>query len=143
MSAAAALTDALVAALEADAALAALLGATAEDGRVYMGRAPDGAQPPYVTVGTSTEQPGGRAQSFGTRAFDGVEQIHGWTPGPDKRPALDLYGAVYAALDGAVLSVAGHALLTGRVSLVRTMPDPDDVAHHAVIEYRATTRRPR
>lgn len=141
MSAAAPLVGALVAALEADTALAARLGATASDGKVYVGRAPNVNALPYIVVGSSTEAAGGGGHTFGTRGFRGVETIHCWAAGADKRPVLALYGDVYRVLDGAVLAVPGHALLLGRVTLVRALVDQDGLSVHAVAEYRADTRR--
>lgn len=141
MSAAGPLVDALVAALEADATLAARLGATPSDGKVYVGLAPNAGALPYLTIGASTESDGGAGHVFGARGFRGAETIHCWVAGQDKRAALALYGEVYRVLDGTVLALTGHTLLTGRVTLVRTLSDDTRTAMQAVAEYRTDTRR--
>lgn len=129
--------DALVAALKADAALATALGATAEDSKIYSGRAPDTAVLPYIVLGASTETARG---TFGRDGTDGVEMLHLWTDGPFKRPVLVLYAHVHRVLDRVALTLSTNTHTRGRVRLVTTMIDPGGTAHHGVAEYRAHTQ---
>ena len=138
-----ALTVALVAAIEADAPLMALLVA---DG-VYTGEAPadtpldDGQSPPvkrgYVIVGSTAEQPAG--SQFGREGHAGTVYLHIW--GRTRADTGAIYTELARVLDGPLLQVDGHTMVEGALEklLDKRDPPPDDAATQAVLRYTART----
>lgn len=121
---------AIVAALKADAGVAALVG-----GRVYD-RAPEDAAFPYLSIGPEIAQP------FEAQALDGWEmslQLDAWSRKPGRVECRQIMAASYAALHDAALSVAGEHLVMVVLELQLTMDDPDGVTTHGVQKFRIIT----
>lgn len=118
--------DAVLAALNADAAVAALVGA-----RIYDAPPAAGRVFPYLSFGPS---------DFVRDDMDCVEyrlealQIDCWARAEGRLwPGRELVDAVVACLHGAELDLATHALAKLLVSSARVMGDPDGVTAHGVV----------
>lgn len=129
-SAAGALQVALVAALEADSVLGALLATPTS---IFSQRAPQDAVMPYLVVGSSIEVP---APAFGRERLVNDETIHIWSGKQDKLEVLEIYKELARVL-GARLTVTGFTATRGRTRLVGTMTDPGD-ATHGIVQYTAS-----
>lgn len=131
MSASAELQDAVIAALLADATVAA-----AVLGRVYDEPPPaSGRKFPNITIG------GGDA---GIEDLECITlrleslQVDVWTrENGRKRPARELTDAVVNALHLQDLPLATHALAHLQVEAVRVMRDPDGITAHGVVTLAA------
>jgi hypothetical protein len=124
------LQQSLFAALVADAALTALLGA----GRIFDD-VPEGTAFPYVTLGPSTL----RDASTGTE--EGTEHtftVHVWSAARGKRETHAILSAIRAALHDAPLALAGHRLVNLRHELSEVRRAPDG-AVHGTARFRALT----
>ncbi|ESR22796.1 DUF3168 domain-containing protein [Lutibaculum baratangense] len=107
MSAALALQTAVIATLRADAVLAGLVGDAVHDG------APQNAGLPHVALGDFTTLP------WDTASEDGEEHratLLSWSRKGGRREIHEINAALIAALHGADLAVAGHALVDLRVT---------------------------
>lgn len=125
------LQQALFAALSADAALTALIGA----GRVHDD-VPQGTSLPYIILGPST------AQDWSTGGEDGTEHsfaVHVWTDARGKRQAYAILAAVRAALHEKPLALAGHALVNLRHQRSEVGRSRAGEAIHAIASFRAVT----
>lgn len=130
MSASAELQKAIVAALRADAAVSAIVGARVFD------RMPRAGEYPCVTYGPSDE----RDESVPCVTLsDHAVQIDCWSQDAGrKEPCKRLVAAVKAALNEADLSLGDdHALVFIRVRRTRIMDDPDQVTVHGIVEIEA------
>jgi len=132
MSADVALQDAVVAALLADADVAAFVG-----DRVYD-NVPTGATYPYVSLGPS------QAVSDDAECITGEEnflQLDIWTQeGGSKRGAKVICVAVKKALHNASLALAVPvALVLVEVEDMRVIGDPDEKVAHGIVSLKAIT----
>jgi len=126
-----ALQQAVFAALTADVALLALLGAP----RVYDD-VPQGTDYPCLTFGQSL------ARDWSTGTEPGHEHIltlHVWSQARGKRQAHEIMGALHAALHEQPLSLAGHRLINLRHEHSEARRDPDGDTIHGIARFRAIT----
>lgn len=93
---------AIVAALEADAGVAALVGA-----RIYD-RVPEATVFPYVSLGPETGDPFDAAAMSG---WDATIQIDTWSRKGGRVEAKTIMAAISARLHRGALNVTGHALV--------------------------------
>jgi hypothetical protein len=125
------LQQSVFAALAADSALTALLGA----GRIFDD-VPQGTPMPYITFGQATE----RDWSTGTdEGSEHILTIHVWSDARGKKETQEIVSAVRTALEGAPLTLSGHRLVNLRHELSETRRDPTGEAIHGVIRFRAVT----
>lgn len=125
------LQQSIFAALSADAALTALIGA----GRVFDD-VPQATQLPYVTLGPVT------AQDWSTGTEPGTEHlisVHVWSDARGKKQAHAILAAIRAALHDRPLTVAGHNLINLRHERSDTRQNADGEAIHAIARFRAVT----
>jgi hypothetical protein len=130
-SAAAALRAAVHDALNADAALGALLGGA----KVYD-EPPKAAPFPYVTLGEM------RIAPFTTGTEEGEEHqltLHAWSRQGGHREAHLIAGALLHALDDAALTLSGHRLVNLRFALADVRREADGRTYHAAVRFRAVT----
>lgn len=125
-----ALQDAIVAALLADAAVAAFVGAKAYD------NAPAGVDYPYITLGPSQVVSDDAECIAGEEHF---QQIDVWTQdGAAKRACKSICQAVKKALHGVELPLAEPAaLVLIEVTDWQAVDDPEDGIAHGIINVRA------
>lgn len=128
---AAALRDAVHAALSADSALVALLGGT----KIYD-EPPRGATMPYVTFGDT------RVIDAST-GDDEVEEhqlvLHCWSRQGGRQEAQMIAGALLQALNDATLTLAGFHLATLRFAFAEIRREPDGRTYRALVRFRAVT----
>ena len=125
------LQQSIFAALTADVALTALLGA----GRIFDD-VPQGSALPYLTLGQST------ARDWSTVTDDGTEHIltlHVWSNARGKKQAHEILGAVRSALHDRPLTLAGHRLINLRHEFSEARRDPDGETIHGLARFRAVT----
>jgi len=125
------LQQSIFAALTADAALTALLGA----GRIYDD-VPQGSPLPYVTLGQAT------ARDWSTAGEDGTEHtltLHVWSNARGKKQVHEILGAVRAALHDQPLALAGHRLINLRHEFSEARRDADGETIHGTARFRAVT----
>ena len=125
------LQQAMFAALSADVALTALLGA----GRIYDD-VPQATSPPYVVLGPIT------ARDWSTSTEDGAEHVitlHVWSRMRGKKQAHEIMSAVSAALHDQSLTLAGHRLVNLRHETSDVRRDPDGETIHGTLRFRAVT----
>ncbi|HKJ73635.1 MAG TPA: DUF3168 domain-containing protein [Alphaproteobacteria bacterium] len=92
---------------------------------------------PYVTIGETT------VADWSSKTFDGQEHsltLHVWSRARGRKETKEIFGLVYAALNGAPLSVAGQQLVDLRFDFAQTLLDTDGLTFHGVQRYRAVTR---
>lgn len=123
------LNVALVAALESDPRLLALLGGEA---RIWSLLAPPNTPLPYVIVGEATE---GRWRVFAGGGTQNAETLHIWAK--DKLQCADIVDALARILDGTKLAVAGFSTFPGQCSLIAIARDVDGKSVHGVVRYEA------
>lgn len=123
MSASLALQGAIVAALKADADVAALVGA-----RVFDVVTP-GADYPYISLGEDQVLPDG-GDCFD--AYDIRSTIHLWSRTVGFPEVKRLAAAVDAVL-GSDLVVPGHHVIECGLTDTRFLRDPDGLTSHAVL----------
>lgn len=131
MSPSFALQQSVFAALSADTALTALLGA----GRVYDD-VPQGSALPYLTLGQST------ARDWSTATDSGTEHsftVHAWSKARGKKEAHEILAAVRAALHDQPLTLTGHRLINLRHESTDIRRDPDGETIHGTARFRAVT----
>jgi hypothetical protein len=125
-----ALQKALHAALVADAAVAALVGARVFDA------APRDATFPYVTLGDA------RASDWSTGTESGAEHrltIHAWSRSRGKAECWAVLAALRAVLDDAALALDGHALVNLRIAADEVGRERDGITWHGTARLRAVT----
>jgi len=130
-SAAWSLQQSVFAALTADAALTALIGA----GRIYDD-VPQGSALPYIALGQVT------ARDWATGSEDGNEHIlmvHVWSNAKGKKQAHEILGAVRNALHDRPLALTGHRLINLRHEFSQARRDPDGETIHGTARFRAVT----
>jgi hypothetical protein len=134
-SAAFALQQAIFAALSADAALTALLGA----GRIHDD-VPQGTALPYLAIGQATERDWSTGSDPDTD--EGREHsltLHVWSGARGKKEAHEMLAAVRAALHDAPLTLTGHRLVSLRHEASDVRRDPGGEAIHGLARFRAVT----
>jgi hypothetical protein len=125
-----ALQKALHAALIADAGLAAIVA-----GRVHDD-VPQGAVFPYVVIGDVS------TRDWSTQTEDGHEHIvviHAWSRQRGRREVQMIIERIDAVLDGALLTLEDHRLVTLRVVFWTALRDLDGASYHGVVRLRAVT----
>jgi hypothetical protein len=125
------LQQSVFAALSADAALIALLGA----GRIHDD-VPQGSPKPYLTLGQST------VRDWSTGTDDGNEHLvtlHVWSDAKGKKQASEIADAVRTALHDQPLALTGHRLVNLRHEFSEARRDPDGATIHAILRFRAVT----
>ena len=130
-TAAVALRAAVHDALNADAALVALLGGA----KVYD-EPPASTAFPFVTIGEA------RVANFSAGDAPGEEHhltLHGWSRQGGHREADMIAGALLAALDDAALALAGHRLVNLRFAVADVRREADGRTYHALVRFRAVT----
>jgi len=129
------LQQSIFAALTADAALTALLDGT----RIYDD-VPQGTQPPYLTLGQSTERDWSTGGDPDTEAgSEHILTLHVWSSARGKKQAHDIIGAIRAALHDQPLTLTGHRLVNLRHEFSETRRDPDGETIHGLARFRAVT----
>ena len=134
-SASLALQQSIFAALTADSALSALLGAN----RIYDD-VPQGTALPYPTLGQTIERDWSTGGDPETDA--GAEHLltlHVWSNTRGKRQTHEILAAVRTTLHDAPLSLAGHRLVNLRHEFSEARRTPDGEAIHATARFRAVT----
>jgi hypothetical protein len=130
-SAAWALQQAIFATLTGDAGLVALLGAE----RVWDD-VPTRVDFPYVTFAQTSER------DWSTGSEDGLEHVvtlHVWSRGGGRKEALQIMGAVRAALHDAALELTGYRLVSLRHESSDARRDTDGETIHGIVRLRALT----
>lgn len=125
-----AVQKAVVAALRANAAVSAIVGARVFD------QPPQGAEFPYVELGD--------IQTIG-RPTDRLlpsevyVTLHTWSRAVGKVETRRVMGAIRDALDEAALALEGHALDVLQYETGHATDDPDGLTKHGVMTFRALT----
>ncbi len=130
MSSAAELQKAILAALGANAALAALVG-----GRI-LDHAPANIAFPYITFGRTS------VYDWSTGTESGTEQLftlHVWSKGKGKKEALEMMELARQTLHDAPLNLEGHRLVNLRLEFSETRYDDRNEAYHGLLRFRAVT----
>jgi len=125
-----ALQKAVVAALIADAGVAALIA-----DRVYDAP-PRDATFPYLAVGET------RVLDWSTGSDTGAEHrltLEAWSRERGKRQCYQIIEAVQAVLVDAALALDGNALVNLRFELADVRRDADGITYHATMRFRAVT----
>jgi hypothetical protein len=125
------LQQSVFAALTADAALTALIGA----GRIHDD-VPQGTGLPYLTLGHTTER------DWSTGSDSGIEHVltlHVWSGAKGKKEAHEILGAVRTALHDQPLTLTGHRLVNLRHEFSEARRDPDGETVHGLARFRAVT----
>jgi hypothetical protein len=125
------LQQSIFAALAADAALTAVLGA----GRIFDD-VPQGTALPYVTLGQATLRDASTATEDGT---EHVVTVHVWSDARGKKETHAILAAIRAALHDAPPALAGHRLVNLRHELSEVRREPDGATIHGLARFRAFT----
>jgi hypothetical protein len=128
MSSAAELQKAIFAALGANGALAALVGARIFD------HAPAHVSFPYITFGRTS------VYDWSTGTESGTEQlftVHVWSKGKGKKEALEIMELARQTLHDAPLGLQGHSLVNLRLEFSEARYDDRNEAHHGLLRFRA------
>lgn len=128
MSSAAELQKAIFAALRANEALAALVGARIFD------HAPANVAFPYITFGRTS------VYDWSTATESGTEQLftlHAWSKGKGKKEALEIMELARLTLHDAALVLEGHSLVSLRLGFSEARYDDRNEAHHGLMRFRA------
>lgn len=118
-------------ALNADAALTAMIG-----GPKIYDEPPLSPAFPYVTLGEA------RVSDFSTGTEAGAEHqltLHAWSRQGGHREAHEIAGALLQALDDAPLTLSGHRLVNMRFSVADIRREADGRTYHALVRFRAVT----
>ncbi len=128
-----AVRNAIVAAILADAPLAALL----QGDKVYLRRPPVPTAPlPYITLGPVSERDGSR---YMDRGHEGLELPTCW--GTTVWQADQVFAALYPVLHNRRLTLAGHVMrYPGKLVRLTDHADPDLKAHGVFCSYRVPSR---
>ncbi len=125
------LQQSIFAALTADAALTALLGA----GRI-LDDVPQGTALPYVTLGQTA------LRDASTSTEDATEHsltVHVWSDARGKKETHAILAAIRSALHDQPLALVGHRLVNLRHELSEVRRDPDGATLHGLARFRALT----
>lgn len=107
--------------------------------RIYDGIPPEGAAYPRITYGPSDFVP---QQLQGCDARLDSIQIDVWSRvNGELYEAKAIVDAVEAALNGAELTLASHAVASCEVTLVRVFRDRDNLTAHGVVQVEAMVER--
>ena len=134
-SASLALQQSIFAALTADSALTALLGA----GRIYDD-VPQGTALPYLTLGQTAERDWSTGGDAATDA--GAEHLltlHVWSNARGKKQTHEILAAVRTTLHDAPLTLTGHRLVNLRHEFSEARRAPDGETIHGTARFRAVT----
>ena len=105
--------------------------------------APDGARTPYVTIGDTSADGGATGGYLGRPGSADGMLLHVWAPGPGREKAAAIHATLDRVLDRRALPLPdGLRMVTGRLTLVSSVPDPDGRTHHRVLRYRTLTLAP-
>lgn len=126
-----ALQAAIVAALKADAGVAALVGA-----RVYD-RAPEGVVFPYISLGPETGEPFDAAEMSG---WEASLQLDSWSRKTGRAEVKAIMAALSARLHEGSLTVAGHRFVRSVLEFQSVLGDPDGVTVHGVQRFQFITQ---
>ena len=121
-SALAPMAAAIIAAVEADATLVALI-----PGGIHQGDAPTGAVGSYLTINTPSES---ASNSFGRAGTENGEQIHIWASGQHAVRLIAM--ELLRVLGQGTVTVDGFMLASRQVNLVTILRDPDGKWHGVV-----------
>ena len=124
---------AIIAALKADATLAALLTTYAASPAVFTHVPQDLESYPYVVLFDSGLSDDSNDCNLG---FDGVLNIHSWTDQRDMAVIGNIQKAVYDVLNHAELSMTGYSLVELHQEFSTILRDPDGITLHGVQRYR-------
>lgn len=125
---------AIIAALKADAVLAAL-GSPALGGRIYNRPRPRVVFP-YVSLGRGTMTPRDTKTSLGGEV---TIQIDTWSRSGGDVEAEQITGRIYELLHEQPLTLATQHFVEGRLQLSMTMDDPDGETTHGVQRFTFLT----
>lgn len=147
MSAELEVQNAILAVLQRDAPLAALLAEHPYGGSPTLpaiydtvpqsDEAEDESKFPYVVIGEDT------SVQFDTDDVDGQEHtvtLHVFDRREGRKRAKQVIGALYDALHNASLSVTGHDAVFCFFDFSGAVPDPDPLTQHEVIRFRIVTQ---
>jgi hypothetical protein len=127
-----ALQQAVFATLAADGAVKDAAG---DPPRLYDS-VPRGAAFPYIVIGDDAESDNATATGPGsTHALT----IHVWSRAAGRKEARRAVAAVRGALDGAELTLDGHALIDIRWQSSAVTREPDGETFHAQLRFKALT----
>lgn len=127
------LQKAIFTALNADAALTALLGGA----RIYD-TVPRGAAYPYVTFGQIS------SRDWSTGTDEGEEHaivLHVWSETAGHRQTHRINAAVQVALHDAQLTLSSHRLVNIRHETTEARRDIAGERHRGIVRFRAVTER--
>ncbi|MCB1383290.1 MAG: DUF3168 domain-containing protein [Notoacmeibacter sp.] len=127
------LQAAMVAALKADAALAAILAGTG----IYD-LAPPSASFPYITIGRC------EVADWSTGTEEGGEHLvslHIWSQGAGKAESLRVMREASRALEGIDPVLDGHFIVSFRLEYSEAGYDEDARLHHGLLRYRALVEK--
>jgi hypothetical protein len=125
------LQQSVFAALTADTALTALLGA----GRIFDD-VPQGTALPYVTLGQATLRD---ASTSTEEAAEHSLTVHVWSGARGKKETHAVLAAIRAALHDRSLALAGHRLVNLRHEFSEVRRDPDGETIRGTARFRAVT----
>jgi hypothetical protein len=131
MTASEALTSAMIAALRADA------GVAAAGARVFALQPPPGAPLPYLTVGPDI------ATDWSSKSHDGREhrlRVTAWDA-PRGTALAALLAAAETAAAGLAADLGGHRLVQIRFLRALTSPSASGGPAEGIVEFRARTER--
>lgn len=131
MSASWQLQQALIAALNLDTALLALVG-----GARVFDHPPLRARLPYVTLGVTL------TNDWSTSTEEGSEHIltlHSWTESNSRQQAHEIEAAIVTAISSLSPSLSGHRLINARHQFSEIRRDPEGDAFHGIIRFRLVT----
>lgn len=126
-SALAPMAAAIIAAVEADATLVALI-----PGGIHQGDAPTGASGAYLTINTPSES---ASNLFGRAGTENGEQIHIWAS--SQNAVRVIASRLMLVLGDSAVTVTGFTLIARQVNLVTILRDPDAVKWHGVVRLLA------
>jgi len=132
MSAERALASAIRAATAGAAGVKTLIG---DPARIYDDPPPDPTFP-YLTLGRVETKP---ADASGVGALEHAVTLHVWSRYGGRAEALDVIGALRAALHDAALSVEGRRLVFLFASFADVFRSGDGRTTHGVLRLRALT----
>lgn len=125
------------AALNVDAALAALCRKTTAGPAYFAGEVPEGLDLPYVVLGEQSESP---FPVFHREGHDNLLRIH--TFAPSKETCLRIHGAMVKPLHLVRLDFERHDIVRGVLRLVDSFRDPSG-GWHGVSTYEVITQERR
>lgn len=111
-----------------------------EDRGIYSAQAPQGAQKPYLVIGTSDE---GDFLTFGRGGSDLETALHIWTDQTQemgRRQALVIWGHLRRLLHYVPVPMDGHTMIRGTVRLVDVLLDDDGPFLHGLVTYNVLSR---